>query len=65
MVAIRVEGLGKCYRLAGAESGRFRYRTLRDSLAGLVSDYNLVEARFLPDGEATILSLAQGRAGTR
>jgi lipopolysaccharide transport system ATP-binding protein len=34
-IAIRAEGLGKCYRLGAAQEngGRYRYKSLRDSLA--------------------------------
>jgi hypothetical protein len=35
-----------------------------DSLPGLVSDYNIVEDRLSPDGDATLLTLAQWRAAT-
>jgi lipopolysaccharide transport system ATP-binding protein len=34
--AIRIENLGKCYRINHAVSGREDYKTLRDSLAGAI-----------------------------
>ena len=36
-VIVKVEGLGKCYRIAGAQSRtRYAYKTLQEDLAGLV-----------------------------
>src|SRR5262245_35145135 len=37
MVAIRVENIGKCYRIAYRENARFGYRTLRETLVDLAA----------------------------
>jgi lipopolysaccharide transport system ATP-binding protein len=37
MVAIRVENIGKCYRIALRENARFGYRTLRETLVDLAA----------------------------
>ena len=34
-LAVRVEGVGKRYRIGAAAGGRFKYKSLRDSLGGL------------------------------
>jgi hypothetical protein len=36
-IAIRVENLGKRYRIGVGSQGAFRYKSLRDSLAGAVT----------------------------